>query len=720
MPRHDATNRIVNQSLKDIDDDISIVTNRRMRTNTRYTSMTVERSNVSPLDRNRKSPNSQTTRDSRNLRSARNSKSSGSKQRSQAKGKNAQIIKLHDVRANRAKPSDGRKISEVADLVRGKYEDFTNRSSAKSNKVIWHPKKRARLFAIILLAPFLLIMVRLVDVQLVNSEKYTTLGVQQRRLIREIVPERGTITDRNGNILAVSEPAYTIVADPSIIKDDSKTLKDLEKVVVFNEDDVAPLLTNKKSRYAVIARQVDEATANRISRRSIPGISVTKDPKRTYPSRDVAPNVIGFVGNEMNGLGGLEYSLQKQLAGVPGKVVIERDPKGREIPSAQRDVKGSTRGNDVALTLDEGLQYETQRIVLEEVKATGSKGGIAIVADVKTGEILSMTSIVGGPSDPKIAPAGDRNYAVTDVYEPGSTNKVITISGAIEKKVISANTPFIVPDTITFDNTDFTDSHSHVPENWNARDILRESSNVGTIMISNKLKKKNLDFYLRAYGFGSKTALNFPGEAPGILLDPKDYSDTSIATVPIGNGLAVTAIQMLSVYMTIANNGLKAEPKLIRSFINPDGSRQAFSGAQPTRVISESTAKTMQSMLKGVVDDGTGKLASVPGYSVGGKTGTARKPPYDKPPYKYIASFAGFAPVNNPRIATIVILDEPQGQIYGGTVAAPVFSRVMQSALRVMAIAPDQQITGQSVSNAPSISTTTSTLPVTTTIPKAP
>jgi cell division protein FtsI (penicillin-binding protein 3) len=230
-------------------------------------------------------------------------------------------------------------------------------------------------------------------------------------------------------------------------------------------------------------------------------------------------------------------------------------------------------------------------------------------------------------------------------------------------------------------------------------------------MISNKLKKAKLDSYLRAYGFGSKTGLNFPGEAPGILLDPKDYSDTSIATVPIGNGLAVTPMQMLSVYMTIANDGLRVPPKLIKSFINPDGTRSPFSTAEPKRVISEQTAKTIQSMLRGVVVDGTGKLADVPGYSVSGKTGTARKPPYDKPPYKYMASFAGFAPANDPRLATIVILDEPQAEIYGGRVAAPVFSRIMQSALRVVGVTPDISLDGQAVKNETSVTTTTTTAP---------
>lgn len=700
MPRHDATSRVVNQSLYDIDEDISPLAKRRKRAQTRYTSISVESSNVAPISRARTR-----TREIPQGRTERTTSRTGSKSAS----KKADVIHLHDgKRKSRAKSTQARPSQGPTARRNVKRSNPATRKQS-NNKVIWYPKRRARILAAVLLVPFVFITLRLVDVQIIHAKKYTTLGIEQRRLIRAITPDRGTITDRNGNILAVSEPAYSVVADPSLIKNADDLLKKLHKVTVFNDEDVTSLLENKKSRYAMMVRHVDEATAKRVQKQQLPGISVIKDPKREYPSADVAPNVIGFVGTDMNGLGGLEFMMDKSLAGKAGQEVIERDPKGREIPSARRDVQGAVRGNDVSLTLDVGLQYEAQRIVLEEVAATRSKGGIAIVADVKTGEILAMVSIVGGPDKPEIAPATDRNHAVTDVYEPGSTNKVITISGALEDHIVSTGTTFNVPDSISFDNKDFVDSHTHEPMTWNAGDILRESSNVGTIMISNKLHKARLDHYLRAYGFGSKTALNFPGEASGILLDPKDWSDTSIATVPIGNGLAVTPMQMLSVYMTIANYGMKVEPKLIKSFINPDGTSQIFSTKAPTRVISRNTAMELQSMLRGAVEEGTGKLANLSGYSVAGKTGTARKPPYDKPPYKYMASFAGFAPANNPSLAAIVVLDEPQGQIYGGTVAAPVFSRVMQSALRVMGTEPDKSIQGQAVTNEPSISTTTTT-----------
>ena len=210
---------------------------------------------------------------------------------------------------------------------------------------------------------------------------------------------------------------------------------------------------------------------------------------------------------------------------------------------------------------------------------------------------------------------------------------------------------------------------------------------------------------MRAFGFGSKTDLKFPGEATGILLPPEKYSDTSLATVPVGNGLAVTPLQMLSVYMTIANNGVKVPPKLIKSYVSSDGKVQDVGIGETDRVISQTTAKQLQTMLANVVASGTGTKAVVSGYSVAGKTGTARKPPYNKPPYKYVASFAGFAPANNPRLATIVVLDEPTGNYYGGTIAAPIFSRVMQTALRVTGVPQDKPVQGASISNVASVTT---------------
>lgn len=683
MSRRDAIRR-VQHSLYDIENDISSLTSHRMRSKVRYTSISVPQSNVSPIRRrnSRSDPKKTTTR------SATTNKRTKSN-----------VVNLHDKR----NPTS---IARVSRTLKRNLTPETKKQTIKTD-VLWHPKKRARIFALVLLVPFVFISMKLFDVQVLKSDKYTSMGVSQRKIVREIVPERGTITDRNGNILAVSQPAYTVIADPSVLEDPDELLDELHKITVFKDEDVASRLRKKDSRYAVVVRQVDEATAKRVQKAALPGISVIRDNKREYPARDIAGNVIGFVGSEMNGLGGLEYMLNTRLTGKKGEEAIERDPKGREIPSTRKDIKDAQRGQDITTTLDQGIQYETQRIVLQEVAATKSKGGTAIVADVKTGEILSMVSVVDGPDSPQLASPQERNHAVADVYEPGSTNKVITVSGALEEKIISPGTTFNVPDVIYFDNHPFTDHNPHPITTWTAGDILRESSNVGTIMISQKLKKANLDKYMRAYGFGSKSALNFPGEAKGILLDPKNWSETSYATVPVGNGLAVTPLQMLSVYMTIANNGVKVDPKMIKGFISSDGTLKDADKGKSTRVISETTAKQLQVMLAGAVKDGTGQKAVVSGYSVAGKTGTARKPPYDKPPYKYIASFAGFAPAKNPRIATIVVLDEPQGQIYGGTVAAPVFSRVMQTALRVYGVQPDQPVQGQSITNAPSVAPTT-------------
>lgn len=697
MPRHDATNRVVKQSLQDIEDDIKPRIKRRSRSNTRYTSISVESSNVSPMSRS--GNQSRRQKPSRQYTKSRSTRSEGK----------SNVVALHETR--KRIPRTTRTQSRASSKTRKESARPGQRSQSQRTHVIWYPKRRARLLALVLLVPFVLISMKLAEIQILDSDKYASMGVAQRVLVRDITPERGTITDRNGNILAVTEPAFSIIADPSLIDDPDFVLSKLSKITVFDEDEVAPRLNNKKSRYAVVARHVDEATKKRVQSQSLPGISVIKDNKREYPGRDVAANVIGFVGTEMNGLGGIEFMLDSSLSGKKGKEVVERDPQGREIPSNIRNVEKAVRGNDVMTTIDQGLQYEAQRVVVQEVGATRSKGGTAIVADIKTGEILTMVSVIGGPDNPVAAPATDRNYAVTDVYEPGSTNKVITVAGALEEKIISPSTTFTVADRITFDEKDFVDHDPHEPMVWTAGDILRESSNVGTIMISNQLKKRRLDSYMRQFGFGSKSALNFPGEAKGILLDPDDWSDTSIATVPIGNGLAVTPLQMLSVYMTIANGGIKVEPKLIRGFIDENGDKHNSSMGATSRVISERTASQLQTMLRGAVSDGTGKLAHIPGYSVAGKTGTARKPPYNKPPYKYIASFAGFAPASNPSIAAIVVLDEPQGQIYGGSVAAPVFSRVVQSALRVMGVQSDQAVAGESVSNLPSKTTTTTTAP---------
>lgn len=705
MARNQATRNAINQTLQDLDEGHEINRIRRTRSNTRYNSVSVNsRNNITPIAKTSAKREEATGQGAHRLRQ---------------RVKSAGASNVYYLRSafNSEEENNSRKRPSHQTSSRARASQ--KRPAPKAVKsASWNPKKRASLLALFMIIPLVGVSIKLVDIQYLNADRYSSLGLAQRTYTRTVVPERGTITDRNGNILAISQPAWDIAVDPSLVKDDSALISSLEKLTVFNSDKLEIALKNKKSRFAYVAQKVDEPTAKRIQAKTLPGIIVMKSSKREYPSGATGANLIGFVGSDLNGLGGIEYMLNSKLSGETGQEVIERDRQGREISTENRKVKKEVPGQDVMLTIDQGLQFESERIMQEEVLASGSIGGTAIIADIKTGEILSMVSITGGPDKPVTAPVTDVNHALADVYEPGSTNKVITVGGALEEKIISPSTTFSVPDNIVFDKQNFPDAESHEPATWNAGDILRESSNVGTIMIASRLQKTRLDKYMRAFGYGSKTALNFPGEAPGILLNPKNWSDTSIATIPTGNGIAVTPMQMLNVYMTIANGGQKVDPRLVKSVLDENGDRQDTKVTGQTQVISNQTAGQLNTMLQGVVKNGTGTKANVPGYSVAGKTGTSRKPPYTNK--KHMASFAGFAPASNPRLAVIVILDEPEGQIYGGTVAAPVFSRLMSAALRVVGVTPDQPTQGLSIANTIGNTTTPpSTAPVTTTtLPK--
>lgn len=514
MARNQATNENIDRAMKDLDEGQMYNRARRARITPRYSKVSVNPSNVTPIA-NR----------TNNIKSRKTVESNASKIRSRVKsGAKANVYYLksafNDNQVRPAKNSnrnkDNKKTNNQKNIQRSQLGKKKN-----ANPVIWNPKRRATLLGIIMIIPLFAVSLKLVDIQYLNADKYTDLGLAQRTYSRIVVPERGTITDRNGNVLAVSEPSWDITVDPSLVKDEDALLSDLSKLTIFDETKLTKELKNKKSRFAFVAKKVDEPTAKRIQAKTLPGIIVTKSSKREYPAGDTASNLVGFVGEDLNGLGGIEYKYNTKLSGKNGSEIIERDRQGREISRDNKKVKQEIPGQDISLTIDQGLQFESERIVQEEVLSTHSKGGTAIIADVHSGEILSMVSIVGGPKKPVPAPASDVNHAVADVYEPGSTNKVITIAGALETKIISPSTTYSVPDNIVFDKQNFPDAETHAPAIWNAGDILRESSNVGTIMIASKLQRTRIDSYLRAFGYGKKTALDFPGEAPGILLDKK-------------------------------------------------------------------------------------------------------------------------------------------------------------------------------------------------------
>ncbi len=531
---------------------------------------------------------------------------------------------------------------------------------------------------------FALIVLRLVDVQTVHRGRYVRLGVNQLLRTVTVPAQRGSILDRNGNELAVSVQATTVWADPRVITDPAGDAAKLAPLVGVDPATLQARLSQHNLGFVYVARKLDPAAAKAVRALALPGIGFQSEPKRFYPADPLAAPLLGFVGTDNAGLSGIEAGQQSTLGGRPGRLVVEQDPRGQALPNGTHQETATRQGSDLELTVDQSLQYQVEHALTDEVNADHSKGAMAILADVRTGNILAMATVNGANGTQPAQPAGatSRNRPLTDVFEPGSSAKVVTISAAIEAGLVNPSTVLSVPQSITVDGTKYEDVDTH-PTLMTVADILRESSNVGTIEIARLLGRDRFDAALHAFGFGTPPGTGFPGEAAGILLPRDQYNTTSMSSMPIGSGIAVTAMQLLDVYLTIANNGVARSPNLVAASVDAAGHRHVTTRGPVHPVVSSTTASEVRQMLVGVVAGGTGTKAQIPGYLVAGKTGTARKPPYDHPPYNYVADFAGFAPADSPRLAAIVVLDEPQGAVYGGEVAAPAFAKIMQYALTV-------------------------------------
>jgi cell division protein FtsI (penicillin-binding protein 3) len=553
-------------------------------------------------------------------------------------------------------------------------------------------QRRIGALCAVLLLVFGVLGARLVQLQAFAGAHYEELALAQRLDRVTLAAQRGSIFDRHGRDLALSVDAPTVWANPRVVSDPKYYAAQLSPVVGVEEPVLLQRLSDRSRQFVYVARRVDDDTARLVRELRLPGVAFVNEPARKYPAGPLAGPLIGKVGGEGTGLGGLEAEYEKLLEGKPGEIVAERDTHGREIPRTVRSDRPAKRGTDLVLTIDQRLQYQTERSLVDQVAASGAKGGMAVVIDVRTGDVLSMATALG-PSNglpARPAEAGHNNAPLTDIFEPGSTNKVITIAAALEAGRIGAQTPLQVPDTLVVGDHPYRDDHTHATQTMSTTDILRESSNVGTIMIARDLTKEPLDAAVRAFGLGQRTSIDFPGEADGILLDPDNYYSTGLASVAIGYGIAVSAQQMLDVYATIANRGVTVPPRLVQATIDADGDRHPRRAPAGTRVVSDATATTVTGMLTQVVSGGTGACAAIPGYTVAGKTGTSRKPlstgGYSN---QHMASFIGFAPAEAPRVATIVVLDAPEGnQIYGGRAAAPVFAEVTGSALQLLRVPP--------------------------------
>ena len=557
-------------------------------------------------------------------------------------------------------------------------------------------RRRIGVLTISVVVAFLAVSVRLVDLQALSSERYRELGLEQRLRTVPINAERGSIFDRNGRDLAISVRRETIWADPRLVADPGAYARQLAPIVGVEEDRLTERLARRDRQFVYIARTVDDPVAQQVRALDLPGVSFVYESARQYPGGSLAAALLGEVGLESSGLFGLEALYDDELAGKPGELVVERDRDGRTIPRTVRHEQRPERGTDLVLTIDQAIQYRVERTLADQVTAEGAQGGMAAVIDVESGDVLAMATVVGeagGVARP--ATASERNRPLTDTFEPGSTNKVITIAGAIDAGLVGPHTEFDLDDVIVVGDRSFREDHPHGRVRWSVSDILAKSSNVGTITVAQLLGKHRLDDALRSFGLDDPTAIEFPGQADGVLLDPDEYYGVGMGSVPIGYALAVSATQILNVYTTIANSGVTVPPRLVSGRIDAQGGRVTLPITRGSRVVAGTTAEAVTDMLERVVTEGTGTCAAVRGYNIAGKTGTSRKalPDGGYATNKHMATFVGFAPAEAPRLATVVVIDEPY-QTYGGRVAAPAFAEIMQHALRAQRVKPSSVVPG--------------------------
>lgn len=545
------------------------------------------------------------------------------------------------------------------------------------------------------LLAFGMIGLRLVQIQTVSAPHLRQLAIKQRLHTIPLSAERGGVFDRNGSDLAISVTRDTIYADPKFVSDPGMYAAKLAPVIGVDETSLyKKLLDGARSgnRYVVIAKTVADkvsARANELVKLdNLAGVGFVAESKRVYPSDQLAAPLIGTVGTDQYGLSGLESQYDSLLRGRAGTITVEVDQSGNEIPRTVRKSIAARRGTDLVLSIDENLQYQVEGSLADQVAAQHAAGGTAVVTDVQTGDVLAMASINGMQYGSRQAGPLEHNRPMTDVLEPGSTNKAITVATALQDKLVTPETVFTVPMSIQMGGHTFEDDEPHGVVQLTPGQILSQSSNVGAIQIAARLGPARLDGALRRFGLGSLTAAEFPGQSRGLLLPVSQYADTGMGSVPIGYGLAVTPLQMLDVYATLANSGVSVPPRLLDATIAANGKREELPTVVGRRVVSSQTAGIVTKMLEDVVRQGTGACGAVTGFDVAGKTGTSRKPiagGYSSS--EHMASFVGYAPAEAPRIAAIVILDNPD-DVYGGRAAAPVFSEIMQAALRSERVVP--------------------------------
>ncbi|MGW4798839.1 peptidoglycan D,D-transpeptidase FtsI family protein [Nonomuraea sp. NPDC004297] len=535
---------------------------------------------------------------------------------------------------------------------------------------------------------------RLIQMQGLDSKVYEAAAADQRQHTETIPAKRGSITDVNGHDLAVTLEAREVSIDPTKVPADvrPKVAKILAQQLGKDEQEINAKLARTGTHYQLLARDVDPVVATRLLQARVPALSAKKTYRRLYPAGDLAGSLIGFVGDEGGGLGGMEQAKNSLLAGHDGEQRVETGRDGQRIPMTSSQRTAPVDGQDVRLTIDRDIQWAAQQSIGGEVKKAGADSGTVIVMDVRTAQIVAMANAPELDLENwRKAPASSYiNKAAADVFEPGSTNKVITAAAALEAKAVTPDTVYQVPDRIRCADQVLRDAHPHKVESLTFRQAMAQSSNVATVMAARKVGSQKLYEMLRTFGFGSAPGGGVPSAEAGLLPDYRKWSGSQACTVAYGQGVSVTALQMASVYQTIANGGVKTEPQIVAGTTDAAGRFVPASPGKQTRVVSQTTAREITTMLESAVgEEGTGQLAAIDGYRVAGKTGTANRYDAKLGRYEgYTASFVGFAPADNPRLVVLSVLQNPKRGHFGGQIAAPVFKDVMTFAIKSKKIPP--------------------------------
>lgn len=541
---------------------------------------------------------------------------------------------------------------------------------------------------------------RLFQLQLLSGQRYVTYGASQITQSVTLTPTRGSIVDRNGHVLAMSVTKSDVCVDPGLVRNAVAEAATLAPILQLPTSLIYQRLSGPGA-FAYLRRQVGGGMAGEIRSHAaqLPGVYLVPAPARVAPNGSLALPLLGYTGIDGTGLAGLEYQYNGVLAGKPGLAVVESPTGTVALPGGLVKKKDPVQGATLKLSLSTAVQYETERVLSREIVTSKASGGMAVVEDVRTGQILAMASFVRkGRGAPQPAPS---NYPVTFTYEPGSVMKIATFSGAITEGIITPSTQLPVPARLVIANSVFHDAEPHGNEILTATQILARSSNIGTIEIAQKLGAPAVSRWIARYGFGRVTPLAFPGESAGLIRPLAAWSATAIGSTPIGQDTGVTALQVLDAYNSVANGGVMIPPRLVLGVQRPNGTTWVPHEAKARRVVSSQVATTLTGMLEHVASvQGTAPAAAIPGYTVAGKTGTAQKPRLNGAGYQpgaFMATFVGFVPAQRPIFSAIVVLDRPT-PIFGGSVAAPVFSQICGYALHLLASSP-RSLTG-SVSHA--------------------